>query len=460
MRMNKKGFTLMELLIVVVIIGILTSIALPMYKKAVERSRASDALTTLKAVAQSEHDWFLVKNNYTTDFANLDIDLAGEIENKKLKTTFYNYELLDSGIFAQRANGEYSLYRDYETSQIMCTPSTHYICDGLGASFPKAACQKSGMAWAESKSTCYATDEARCEALYPDDEFWNEDKEFCGYYKIRGTSTNRLNIKEGMVCKSGPGYYGCEYSNATSGGICIAEGPAACQYSNFDSSTCEADVGGGCQYSTFNNGSTCNGNIDIESGTCYNATLNSGSICNGDHERSCNDSIVNKDSVCIGNSNKACRKATINDGGTCKGVADFSGSIWYGACGESKINSGGLCVGIGNGSCFSSTVNSGGICEAKGGDVACALSTINEGGICKGTTSDGCVGVTVKSGGECWANAENTCGKSATSGWSSTYEGTGCCRGKYCPSNTPKCLCDVVDGKHLTSCTAHTQAYS
>ena len=55
---NKSGFTLMELLIVVVIIGLLSAIALPMYKKAVERSRASDALTTMQAVAKSEHDWY------------------------------------------------------------------------------------------------------------------------------------------------------------------------------------------------------------------------------------------------------------------------------------------------------------------------------------------------------------------------------------------------------------------
>ena len=74
---NKGGFTLIEVLVVVLIIGILTSIALPQYQKAVYKSRFSQALHWAGIIRDAEHIYHDTYNTYTTDMAELDVSLPG-----------------------------------------------------------------------------------------------------------------------------------------------------------------------------------------------------------------------------------------------------------------------------------------------------------------------------------------------------------------------------------------------
>lgn len=67
---SSKGFTLLELLIVVLIIGILASIALPQYKKAVEKSKVSQALITLKYMRERGQEFLLNHNSWNYPLTN------------------------------------------------------------------------------------------------------------------------------------------------------------------------------------------------------------------------------------------------------------------------------------------------------------------------------------------------------------------------------------------------------
>ena len=151
---NKKGFTLIELLVVVLIIGILAAIALPQYFKAVEKSRATEALSIMGSFSAAMERARLVStdNKYPTDLDKLDIQFADKNgtqvsgdkstagwETKNFKITYTGGDTTNGKITATRNGGSSSTYtitRDYYSGKVECKDSSDRagICASLGLS--------------------------------------------------------------------------------------------------------------------------------------------------------------------------------------------------------------------------------------------------------------------------------------------------------------------------------------
>ena len=130
-----KGFTLIELLVVVLIIGILSAVALPQYNTAVERSRATEALTQMSALRSSLERYHSQHENWPTAnaFNKLDVDIPTNSDcdagygGKNFCLSFTNEGVITAT--RTRDNHSYQLYTTISsasngtyTSVRTCTP--------------------------------------------------------------------------------------------------------------------------------------------------------------------------------------------------------------------------------------------------------------------------------------------------------------------------------------------------
>ena len=124
---DKRAFTLIELLVVVLIIGILSAIALPQYTLAVEKSRATEAMTNIATIKQ-QMQLYVMENGlpsgendivYYKDFTNVDLS-GGEWNGADYETKNFHYNSIvvskNGGRIEAARVGAGDLYAFYSTT--------------------------------------------------------------------------------------------------------------------------------------------------------------------------------------------------------------------------------------------------------------------------------------------------------------------------------------------------------
>lgn len=155
--MNHKGFTLVELLTVVLIVGILTGVALPNYTRSIERSRATEAMSAVKTLNDAVYAFVAQRNACPEKWGQLVVKIPGtRRSNTVLETKNFKYTLNAApadvpasgckGVLAERINGgsyQYKIWNPYSGSHSLAcyaeaaNRKSVAICDSLDIYTPR-----------------------------------------------------------------------------------------------------------------------------------------------------------------------------------------------------------------------------------------------------------------------------------------------------------------------------------
>ena len=318
-RRNIGGFTLVEILVVVLIIGILSAVAIPMYQGAVDKSRFSTLLPAAKSIKDAEEAMRMSTGLYTDKMEDLDISM----ENGELNFTFdIHNSLADPSLVRTTSpkleNVRLASYFDFnpmmagqkhceakagdERANRLCGPLLQgqelgTTADGynrylLDDDIDKATCDHLGRFFGQKTGKCHKTNGERCVALGMP---YNETSGFCGY-----KGQDNVTVDEGGTCMDAwnkcnhstfssatcIANVGCNNSTFNQGSICVSSkvySDTGCHRSTFDNSICISQNGyGGCSGSTFTNGSICYAQPEVHYAYgCAGATYDETSCCCG-----------------------------------------------------------------------------------------------------------------------------------------------------------------------------------
>ena len=129
-----SGLTLIEVLIVIIILGILSGLALPQFNKSKERSLAREAKANLKRIAEAQKNYNLENDGYYPGSGNVtDINTINSNLNVMLIETNWDYFInstiaADYTAYANRAGTSGYLDCEYSLSYNADEPTPNSSC--------------------------------------------------------------------------------------------------------------------------------------------------------------------------------------------------------------------------------------------------------------------------------------------------------------------------------------------
>ena len=83
MKINTKGFSLIELMVVVAILGIIAVIAFPSYQDSVRKGKRADGESLLLEIAARQGRHLYTNGTYSTDLTDLNFPSANNVSSSE-----------------------------------------------------------------------------------------------------------------------------------------------------------------------------------------------------------------------------------------------------------------------------------------------------------------------------------------------------------------------------------------